>query len=190
MVAVAHTEGAGDEPLNNRTLLLRTLAGFMVHPNVGAVLAVDDRGGQIGHPSLQEFMRTGGYPLENITCNFFSLSGDFEADLARGAAVVSQWLPDVTRAPRGPISLAHLNLALQCGGSDAFSGVSANPLAAAVAGLCAWVLLPLATLPLAAKLIGVVRTRTDGPSLNAALAQTGMLQLVFCVLLSAGVLFC
>jgi len=30
-VAVAHTEGAGPEPLNNRDLLLRTLAGFMVH---------------------------------------------------------------------------------------------------------------------------------------------------------------
>ena len=34
----------------------------------------------------------------------------------------------------------------------------------------------------------VVRNRTDGPSLNQALAQTGMLQLAFCVLLSAGLL--
>ena len=34
----------------------------------------------------------------------------------------------------------------------------------------------------------IVRTRTDGPSLNGALARTGMLQLVFCVLLSAGLL--
>jgi 1,4-dihydroxy-2-naphthoate octaprenyltransferase len=33
-----------------------------------------------------------------------------------------------------------------------------------------------------------VRNRTDGPSLNQALAQTGMLQLAFCVLLSAGLL--
>jgi 1,4-dihydroxy-2-naphthoate octaprenyltransferase len=31
-------------------------------------------------------------------------------------------------------------------------------------------------------------TRTDGPALNAALARTGMLQLVFCVLLAAGIL--
>jgi len=58
------------------------------------------------------------------------------------------------------------------------------------AGLCFWVLLPLATLPLAARLIGIVRSRTDGPSLNGALAGTGGLQLVFCVLLSAGVLIC
>ena len=48
VVAVAHTEG-GAGPPNNRELLLRTLAGFVVHPNVGAVLAVDRGvGGRIG----------------------------------------------------------------------------------------------------------------------------------------------
>jgi 1,4-dihydroxy-2-naphthoate octaprenyltransferase len=52
----------------------------------------------------------------------------------------------------------------------------------------AWVLLPWLTVPLAARVIGVVRTHTDGPSLNGALAQTGMLQLAFCTLLSAGLL--
>ncbi len=51
-----------------------------------------------------------------------------------------------------------------------------------------WVLLPWLTLPLAARLIRTVRNRTDGPSLNQALAQTGMLQLVFCILLSLGLL--
>jgi 1,4-dihydroxy-2-naphthoate octaprenyltransferase len=51
-----------------------------------------------------------------------------------------------------------------------------------------WVLLPWLTLPLAARLVRVIRNRSDGPSLNQALAQTGMLQLSFCVLLSAGLL--
>ena len=51
-----------------------------------------------------------------------------------------------------------------------------------------WVFLPWLTLPLAASLVRTVRNRTDGPSLNEALAQTGMLQLAFCVLLSAGLL--
>src|SRR5207248_165659 len=54
--------------------------------------------------------------------------------------------------------------------------------------LTAWVLVPWATLPLAARVVRTVRTRVDGPSLNQALAQTGMLQLVFCALLSAGLL--
>ena len=50
------------------------------------------------------------------------------------------------------------------------------------------VLLPLLTIPIALRLTAIVRRRTDGPSLNEALAGTGMLQLAFCVLLSAGVL--
>jgi 1,4-dihydroxy-2-naphthoate octaprenyltransferase len=54
--------------------------------------------------------------------------------------------------------------------------------------LSAWVLIPWLTLPLAARLARTVRAHVDGPTLNAALAQTGMLQLVFCVLLSAGIL--
>ena len=52
----------------------------------------------------------------------------------------------------------------------------------------AWVLLPWLTLPLAAAAVRIVRTRTDGPSLNGALARSGMLQLAFCTLLSAGLL--
>jgi 1,4-dihydroxy-2-naphthoate octaprenyltransferase len=52
----------------------------------------------------------------------------------------------------------------------------------------AWVLLPWLTLILATRVVRVVRNRTDGPSLNGALAQTGMLQLAFCALLSTGLL--
>lgn len=46
----------------------------------------------------------------------------------------------------------------------------------------------LLAIPLAAKLVRTVATHTDGPTLNGALAGTGQLQLVFCVLLSAGIL--
>ncbi len=52
----------------------------------------------------------------------------------------------------------------------------------------AWLLLPWLTIPLALALIRVIRTRTDGPALNGALARTGLLQLLFCVLFSAGIL--
>jgi 1,4-dihydroxy-2-naphthoate polyprenyltransferase len=49
-------------------------------------------------------------------------------------------------------------------------------------------LLPLLALPLAVPLVRTVRRHVDGPTLNAALAGTGRLQLAFCVLLSAGIL--
>jgi 1,4-dihydroxy-2-naphthoate polyprenyltransferase len=54
--------------------------------------------------------------------------------------------------------------------------------------LSAWLALPLLALPLAVPVVRTVRQRSDGPSLNGALARTGMLQLVFCALLSAGIL--
>jgi 1,4-dihydroxy-2-naphthoate polyprenyltransferase len=52
----------------------------------------------------------------------------------------------------------------------------------------AWLLLPWVAAPLAVRLTRVVSSRIDGPSLNAALAGTGQLQLLFCVLYSAGIL--
>jgi 1,4-dihydroxy-2-naphthoate polyprenyltransferase len=56
------------------------------------------------------------------------------------------------------------------------------------ADVSAWVLLCWLAAPLAVPVVRTVRTRTDGPSLNGALAGTGRLQLAFCVLLSAGLL--
>jgi len=50
------------------------------------------------------------------------------------------------------------------------------------------VALPLLALPLAAGVVRTVRNRTDGPSLNACLGRTGLLQLAYCGLLSAGIL--
>jgi 1,4-dihydroxy-2-naphthoate octaprenyltransferase len=54
--------------------------------------------------------------------------------------------------------------------------------------LSPWLLLPWLTAPLAVRLVRTVRTHADVPTLNQALAQTGMLQLAFGLLLSAGVL--
>ena len=62
------------------------------------------------------------------------------------------------------------------------------PLPWAFGSMEAWLFLPWATIPLAARINAVVRARTDGPSLNAALARTGATQLAFCVLYAAGIL--
>src|SRR3954449_9593169 len=63
------------------------------------------------------------------------------------------------------------------------------PIAVAVSGaLTAWVLLPLLAAPLAIPLRRTVKTRTDGPALNGALAGTGRILAVYSLLLSIGVL--
>jgi 1,4-dihydroxy-2-naphthoate octaprenyltransferase len=59
---------------------------------------------------------------------------------------------------------------------------------ALVPALSAWLLLPLAALPLAPPLVRTVTTRSDGPALNGALAATGRLLAVFSLLLAASVL--
>ena len=58
----------------------------------------------------------------------------------------------------------------------------------AAGSLSPWLALPWLTLPLAVKLVRTLRAHADGPTLNEVLAQTGLAQLAFCLLLSAGVL--
>jgi 1,4-dihydroxy-2-naphthoate octaprenyltransferase len=62
------------------------------------------------------------------------------------------------------------------------------PLPWVAGSLSPWLLLPWLTLPLAASVVRLVRQHTDGPTLNEALARTGLLQLSFCVLLATGLL--
>ena len=63
IVAVAHTEGGGSEKPNNLEFVLRTLSGFMVHPNVGAVLAVDYGTETVTNARVRDYMAAHGYPL-------------------------------------------------------------------------------------------------------------------------------
>lgn len=128
VVAVGHTEGGGQATPNNQELVLRTLAGFLVNPNVGAVLVVDRGSEPVNNRLLQDYMAARGYPLDQVLHRFLSLQGDFGAHLADGERCVQEWLDPVGRLRRSPQPLRHLKIALQCGGSDAFSGISANPL--------------------------------------------------------------
>ena len=133
VVAVTHTEGGGGPRPNNLDAVLRVLAGFMVHPNVGAVLAVDDGAGSYASADLERFMASRGYPLDHVLHAFHRIDGGYEAEVARAVALVEGWLPAVAGAARTPEPAGALRLALQCGGSDAFSGVSGNALAGWVA---------------------------------------------------------
>ena len=133
VVAVAHTEGGSGVDPNNRELVLRTLAGFMVHANVGAVLAVDRGTEFVSDRMLENYMRLNRYPLNAVPHRFETLKGGFEEELERCAGIVTGWFETVNRVSRKPASSSHLNIVLQCGGSDSFSGISGNPLAALVA---------------------------------------------------------
>jgi len=129
IVAVAHTEGGEDRTPNNLDLLLRTLSGFVVNPNVGAVLVLDHGGEEaVTGEMLRSYMEEHGYPLADVPHEFMSLEGGFRANLERAKSVVTGWLDRVNGARRTEEPASELKIGLQCGGSDAFSGVSANPL--------------------------------------------------------------
>ena len=132
IVAVAHTEGGGTTEPNNTPEILRALAGFMVHPNVGAVLAVDYGSEPVTNARLEAFMRERRSALDDVPHRFLSIRTGLAAALAEGEKVVRGWLPEVSAQRRTDEPLGGLRVALQCGGSDAFSGVSGNPLAGAL----------------------------------------------------------
>ena len=133
IVAVTHTEGGEGKTPNNIDMLLRTLAGFTVHPNIGAMLLVDYGTEAVTNEMLQSYMQRESYALDDVVHRFYQLQGSFDTDLANGAEIINEWLEGVNSVPRTEESLENLKIALQCGGSDAFSGVSGNPLAAYVA---------------------------------------------------------
>ena len=133
VVAIAHTEGGGMEAPNNQELLLRTLAGFMVHPNVGAVLAVDRGTEAVTNQMLKDYMAVHSYPLDQVVHYFMTLGGNLEAHLEEGEKLIGKWFEGANRARREEHALSHMKIALQCGGSDAFSGISGNPLVSWVA---------------------------------------------------------
>ena len=133
VVAVTHTEGGESRTPNNIDMLLRTLAGFTIHPNIGAILLVDYGTEAVTNEMLKAYMTREGYALNDVVHHFYQLQGSFDTDLANGAEIINGWLERVNSVPRTEQSLENLKIALQCGGSDAFSGVSGNPLAAYVA---------------------------------------------------------
>jgi altronate dehydratase len=101
----------------------------VVNPNVGAMLVLDQGGeGAVTNETLRTYLEEHRYPLDDVPHAFMSLEGSFRADLERAKSVVRGWLEGVNDARRTEEPLSELKIGLQCGGSDAFSGVSANPL--------------------------------------------------------------
>ncbi len=94
IVALAHTEGGHDNP-NNRDLLLRTLAGFIINPNVGAVIAVDRGNEAVNNTALRDYLTRNNYPIADMPHHFMSLSHSFKDDMDTGARMWSKagWIP-------------------------------------------------------------------------------------------------
>lgn len=110
------------------SILRRTLAGMARHPNVGACLLVG-LGCETNQAAalIQDFgldAAPGGAPAMIV----IQEAGGTGPAIEAGISAVANMLPRVNEAKHTPQPLAHLTLALQCGGSDGWSGVTANPM--------------------------------------------------------------
>ena len=127
VVPIAHTEGGGTERPNNFDLLIRTLAGFLTNPNVAAFMAIDFGNEVFTNAMLQSYLESNSYPFRQMPHVFTTLRDSFEVELKKHEQTVRNWLPVADGIQRSARPLRDLKIGLQCGGSDAFSGVSANP---------------------------------------------------------------
>lgn len=88
--------------------------------------------GVIGIKLLQEYLAEKKFPVSDVLCDFYDLSGDFSVDVGKCVDLVKSRLDEVNSFTREACPVSALSIALQCGGSDAFSGISANPLSGLV----------------------------------------------------------
>ncbi len=126
VVALTHGSGCGmDTEGLGMQVLERTMAGYATHPNFGAVLAI---GLGCEANQLKSWLSHSGL-TEGKTLQTFNIqdSGGTAKTVAKGIAMVKDLLPEVNRSQRQACSAAHLTVGLQCGGSDGYSGISANP---------------------------------------------------------------
>jgi altronate hydrolase len=124
VVALTHGYGCAMSPKSEGiTTLRRTIAGYARHPNFAGVLVLG-----LGCESneLSAVLDEVGDATGITAFDIQSVGGTREA-VSRGIDIVEGMLDRAKGVRREDLPLSHLSLGLQCGGSDAFSGISANP---------------------------------------------------------------
>lgn len=126
VVALTHGGGcamdSAGEPLQ---VLRRTLGGYARHANFGALLMVglgcetNQISGVMEQEHLQESSRLQTFSIQD--------SGGTKKTVAKGIELVEWMLDEANRIERRPVPASHITVGLQCGGSDGYSGISANP---------------------------------------------------------------
>jgi arabinonate dehydratase len=137
VIAITHGSGCGlSADGEGLELLRRTLSGYARHPNVGGVVVVG-LGCEVNQISglVDQFDLGPGIPVAHMAIQDL---GGTAATIRAGVETVRRLLPVAGAVERTPVPVSELVLGLNCGGSDAWSGVSANPvLGAAVDRLVA-----------------------------------------------------
>src|SRR6185312_2678235 len=126
VVALTHKSGCGmasdGEAID---VLRRTMAGYARHPNFFAVQVVglgceaNQISGLMAAQKLKRADKLHTYTIQE--------KGGTSKAIREGIARIEALLPEADKARRETVPASHLTLGLQCGGSDGYSGISANP---------------------------------------------------------------
>jgi altronate hydrolase len=126
VVAFAHGTGCGmemsGEPMD---LLRRTMAGYALHANLGGAMIVGlgcERN-QISKLLAAQKLETG----PRLRSFVMQEEGGTTKTIAAGIAAVKEMLPEANKVTRKRVPASHITVGLQCGGSDGFSSITANP---------------------------------------------------------------
>ncbi|QJQ10406.1 altronate dehydratase [Pseudomonas putida] len=126
VVALTHGAGCAVDPSGEALgLLRRTLAGYAVHPNFAAVLII---GLGCETNQIESLLETQGLQA-SAQLRAFTIQGigGTSKTIAAGIEQVKSLLAEANHVQRQPVSARHLVVGLQCGGSDGYSGITANP---------------------------------------------------------------
>lgn len=126
VVPIVHGTGCGMSGDNEGyTALFRTIAGYAQNPNFGGILLVGLGCEVMQIPDLvgKGRMRADG----NFRYITIQQTGGTRRTIDRGLAVLKDMAQIANQAARAPAPVSHLTVALQCGGSDGYSGITANP---------------------------------------------------------------
>lgn len=126
VAAFPQTTGCGmSSPSPHFDLLRRTLAGYARHPNMAGVLLV---GLGCERNQVADLMASQGLKSGRLLRSFVMQDvGGTEETIEAGIRAVQEMLPLANAYQRQTVPASHISIGLQCGGSDGFSGITANP---------------------------------------------------------------
>jgi altronate hydrolase len=134
VVALTHGSGCAiDSEGVGLAILQRTIGGYACHPNFASVLLI---GLGCETNQIPRLLETQGL-REHDRLRTFTIqdSGGTTLTIAKGIELVRRMLPEANNVRREPVGASHLTVGLQCGGSDGYSGITANPVLGAAVDL-------------------------------------------------------
>lgn len=128
VVAIPHNKGCGCQDGSTIDVMLRTLSNYADHPNVGGVILIDLGCEKTNLAKVEQYLFKRDKAFDKpVTKIGIQDVGGTQATIERGLKDVERLLPEVNRIKREPVSVSEIVLGVKCGGSDGFSGISANP---------------------------------------------------------------